>query len=103
MSGATIYEFDAHTTNKMVYRWRGKLNLLPYPSTFHMSKVKANDFTNVIARFYMDGVLLYQRVVTSATEFRVPAVTGNNSVELELIGTSSIRTFQLAQNVSELD
>jgi hypothetical protein len=98
----TIYQFNAHATAKMIYRWRSKLNLMAYPTTFHFAKIQANDFTNVIARFYVDGVLLYQKVVTTNSEFRIPEKLAQNSFEMELIGTSSMRGFQVAQDVIEL-
>jgi len=102
-STTTIYEFNAHATSKMVYRWRGKLNLMPHPTTFHFAKVEANDFTNLIARFLVDGTLLYQRVIASASEFRIPERLAQTSVEMELIGSSSVRSMQAAQNVDELN
>jgi hypothetical protein len=102
-STVTIFQFDAHATNKMVYRWRGKLNLVPHPTAFHFAKLEADDFTNVIMRFYVDGTLLYQRVVASNSEFRIPEKLTQTSFEMELIGTSSLRSAQTAQTVDELD
>lgn len=101
-SNVNIYEFDADPSHNMVYRWRGALNLVDYPTTMHFSKVEGGDYTNLIARFYADGALVYQKVITGNTEFRVPEKLANTSIEMELIGTSTVRSHQLTQDVTEL-
>lgn len=101
-SGTTIYEFDADPANAMVYLWRGKLNLMPYETCFHFCKVEAGDYVNLVGRIYVDGVLLYTKLITGNTEFRIPESTATTSIELELVGTSSGRIFQIVQDVMEL-
>jgi hypothetical protein len=101
-AGSNIYQFDGDPTNKMAYRWRGKLNLVPYSMTYHFARVDANDFTNVIARFISDKVQFHQRVITSNLPFRIPESTSGDSFEVELIGTSSVRSIQVATSVDEM-
>lgn len=98
----TIFQFDAHATNKVRYLWRGKLNLLPHDTTMHFAKVEAEDFVNLVLRVYGDGVLIQTKQITSAAAFRVPATTCYNTYEVTLVGTSRARTVQLAQSIEEL-
>ena len=102
-SPLTIFQFDAHAIDRIRVQWRGKLNLLPYETTFHFAKVEAQDFTNLVLRVYADGALIYTVRVISAAAFRIPGLTCYSSYELELVGTSRGRTAQLAQTVTELD
>lgn len=101
-SSTAIFQWDAHATARIVYRWRGKLNLPPYPSTMHFAKVEAGDFTNLLSRVYADGVLLHENVGVSATPYRIPGDKAHGTYEQELMGTSRVRTHQVASHVDEL-
>ena len=102
-TGQQIYEFDAHTTNSMVFKFRGKLNLLPYPLAMQRARVTCQDYTNVLLRLYGDGVLLYTKVITDGTEFAVPSADTYSEFEIELMGTSTVRIASAAEHVEELD
>lgn len=101
-TGKTIFQFDGDAASNMVYRWRGKLNLFQHPKTPHMGRVRALSYANLIAKFYGDGVLLLTKVITSAKEFKLPALKAFESYEMELIGTSTSRSIQAAEDVTEL-
>ena len=100
-NGLRIYQFDAGASD-MVYRWRGRLNLTPHPITLSIAQVRALSFTNLVVRVYGGGALIYERVLTDAREFTLPALDSFDSYELELIGTSTARTAQAAEDVLEL-
>lgn len=100
--GATIYQWDGNDTSPMVYRWRGKLNLLPWPGCFQMFKVRAEDFDNLVLRIYADGDMILEEPMTSATPDTLPMLDDYTEVEIELIGTSRARGVQLVEDVREL-
>lgn len=103
-TGVQIYEFDAETGNgHVVYRWRGKLNLLSHPSAFAYCKVEAEDFTNLALNLYGDGDLLVNTIVTSEDPFTLPMTEDYHRFEIELVGTSRVRTVQVANDVMEFD
>ena len=102
-TGQQIYEFDSHATNNMVFRFRGKMNFLPYPIGMQRARITCFDYANVVVRFYGDGVLLYTKLVTDGTEFAVPTDTSYSEFEIELMGTSSIQIASAAEHVEELD
>ena len=102
-NGLRVFEFDSPTgSGNMVYQWRGKLNLTPYPLTLTIAQVRALDFTNLLLRVYADGALLYTKVITSQKEFVIPALAQHDSYEWELLGTSTARNMQGAEDVQEL-
>lgn len=97
-----IFAFDAGASD-MVYRWRGKLNLSPYPLALAIAQVRALDYANVLWRIYgSDGALLYERVLASEREFVLPLPGAQGSHEMEFVGTSTVRTAQAAEDVMEL-
>lgn len=101
VNGKKIYEFDAGS-GSLVFRWRGKLNLMPYPVTFEIAQVRAPSYANIVLRVYGDGALIHERVLTNIREFVLPAFDTYDTVELELIGTTTVRTVQVAEDVQEL-
>jgi hypothetical protein len=54
-NGLRLFQFDAAPDSDMVFRWRGKLNLMPYPITLTIAQVRAASFTNLVAKFYADA------------------------------------------------
>lgn len=102
--GLTIYTFDAvEGDGHMVYRWRGKLNLLPHPTAYTYCQLRALDYANLVLRMYGDGVLFFERRITSQEPFTLPLSAPYSSFELELVGTSTVRTLQVAEDIGEFD
>lgn len=101
-NGNVISQFEGDDTQLMTYRWKGKLWLLPYPSTMLIAQVKAEDYDNILFRVYGDGVQVDEIAVTSEEEFTLPAVDVYSKVEIEVLGTSAIREIQIAEDVMEL-
>lgn len=98
-----IHQFDGHATDLLRYRYRGKFHLLPYPAGMTIAQVHASDFANLVLRTYgSNGTLLQTKQITSETEFTVPALAARPNYELELVGTSTVRQAQLAEDVTEL-
>lgn len=102
-SDNTVYEFDADEAADLTYRWKGRLNLMPHPSTMHFAKVEAGDFANILARVRRDGAQIDERAIANANSYRIEGKQPGNAYELELLGTSTVRTMQAAQTVEELD
>lgn len=100
-NGLRIYQFDAGASD-MVFRWRGRLNVTPYPLRLAIAQVRALAFTNLLVRLYGNGVLVYERVVADGREFTLPTLAAYDTLELELMGTSTTRTLQAAEDVMEL-
>jgi hypothetical protein len=100
--GLTIFEFDSEDGDgDMVYRWRGKLNLLPYAQAMRIGRVRAAAYDNLLVSHYGDGVLVKQRLVSSSDSFTVPARKGYETYEHELVGTSTVRETVLVDDMRE--
>jgi len=101
--GKTIFEFEGDPSNHMVYRWRSKLWLNEYPVSMLMAQVRAADYQNIVWTLYGDGAEVDQRVIATQTEFTLrQADEPYNTLEMELIGTSTVRVIQAAEDVLEL-
>jgi len=98
----TIYQFDAHASNLLRFRFRTKLYLPPYPVTLTLAQVHAEAFTNLVLRVYGNGTLLLTKQITSLREFTLPALATYDSYELEIVGTSTVRSVQASEDVMEL-
>lgn len=101
--GQTLYQFDGDPSSLMTYLWRGRLNLVeqPYAPAFH--RVQGGDFARLIARAYQDGNVMFERVITDNVEFRGGRRDlAEVSFEQELIGTSRVRVFESAEDISEI-
>jgi hypothetical protein len=104
VNGLKIFAFNSPDGDgHMVYRWKGKLNLLSHPAAFVYCQVRAEDYDNLVLRLYSDGVLLSQDVIASEVPFTLPLVDDYTTFEVELIGTSRVRTVQVAEDISEFD
>jgi len=100
--GTAIYQWNGADT-PMPYRWRGKLWLLPLEMAFQMAKVKAADFDGIVLHLYRDeGTELLARRITSKLEFTLPMGKSYEALEVELVGTSRVRTVQLVEQVEEV-
>lgn len=103
VSTTEIYEFDSpNAYGDMTYRYRGRLNLLPRPGAFTYCKVKADDYLNLLLNVYGDGVLIFSVQVTSKEEFTLPMLDEYESCEIELVGTSRVRSYQLVESIEEI-
>lgn len=100
--GVTIYQFDGDDASKMVTLWRGKLNLLPRPATPQVCQVRCEDYENIMVRGYGDGALHFEQVLTGEMEFTLPTLDEFTTYEIELLGTSRVRTVDVAETVEEL-
>jgi hypothetical protein len=104
-TGQQIYQFDyeGEGGSDMVFRFLGKLNLLPYPAAMQRARVTAGNYTNLVVTFYGDGNQIYTKVVTSELEFTLPSADTYTEFQIELIGTSPARIASAAEDVKELD
>lgn len=102
--GLTIFTFNAEDGDgHMAYQWKGKLNLLPYTACFSYFQVRAEDYTNLLMRVYADGEMIFEEAITSKEPGAMPLLDGYDSFEVELLGTSRVRTVQFAEDISEFD
>ncbi len=105
IDGLTIYEFEGSPTDLMVYRWRTKMWLEPYPAFHSIAQVRRDRYAvgNLIARFYGDGVLLDEILIDGDVEFTLtPPDEAYNEFEMELLGTDTVRVLEAADDVTEL-
>lgn len=102
IDGTHIYEFEGSDTDLMTYRWKGKLWMLERPSVMLMAQVKAEDYSNLLLRVYGDGVQIDEVVITGEAEFTLVTVDEYTTLQIELIGTSTVRTVQVVEDVQEL-
>lgn len=99
----TIFKFDGATNgDKLRYRYRGKLNEMPHPVAMTMAQVRAGEFTNLVFRVVADGTLLSAKAPASLREFRLPMSKAHDEYEIELVGTSRVRSTQVVEDVLEL-
>lgn len=101
--GLTIYQFDGDDASLMVFRWKGKLNLLPAPGAFQFARVRAYDYTNLVIRVYADGAEIDAYRVVNNKLTRIPALEDHDDYEIELIGTSTTRTGLLTTDAEEIE
>ncbi len=101
-AGNVISAFEGDSTQQMTYRWKGKLWLLPAQTYMIMARVRADDYDNILLRVYGDGVQVDEVVVTGEEEFTLAETDAYRKLEIEVLGTSTIREIQLAEDVREL-
>lgn len=103
IDGSTIFEFEGNPSVSMIYRFRGKLWLLPHPGWLSIFQVKAEDYDNILLRIYGDGAQIDELVVTEETEFTLAVADRYTRLEYEVLGTSTVRVLQGAEDIAELD
>jgi len=86
----------------MTYRWLSKLWLLERPAWLTIAQVRAEDYLNLLVRFYGDGVQISEIVVTESTEFTLDEADEYETFQIEILGTSTVRIAQAAEDVTEL-
>ena len=102
VNGHTIALFEGNPTVLMTYRYRSKLWLLERPAWFQMAQVRAGDYDNLLLRVYGDGVQLDEVLIAGETEFTLREADSYTEFELEFMGTSTVRSTQAAEDVTEL-
>lgn len=100
-NGSTVFEFDGATA-LMNYRWRSKKWFLESPTTFGWCRVIAEDYTNLLVRFYADGSQFYEKAVTSDLVFPLPRPDEYRQLEVEILGTSTVNSIEVVEDVAEL-
>lgn len=104
VDGLTIYQFDSPDTAELLtYRWRGKLNILTRPAAPQFCQVQAEDFNDITLRLYGNGALIYEVLVLSSEEFTLPTDNEFNTYEIEVVGTSRVRSIKVAETIDEID
>lgn len=100
--GQTLCEWNGGAED-MRYLWTGKLWLNPSPKAWEWVRVRAADFDDLAIEFYANGALLYSRVVTSNRPFRLPVRSDYDEIYWTAIGTSRVRSVEIADDILELD
>lgn len=106
--GTRIWAFDQYAggsptlTAQLPYRWRSKRFLQPWRQCFRRACVRAEDYADLWFLLYADGALVHTEQVLNADAFVLPD-TDANWVEFEIIGTSSVESVELADDVAELE
>jgi hypothetical protein len=101
VNGTTIFKFEGSNA-LMNYRWRSKKWFLESPTTFGWCRVIADDYTNLLVRFYADGAQFYEVAVTSQLVFPLPRVDEYRMFEVEILGTSTVNSIEAVEDVGEL-
>jgi hypothetical protein len=103
VDGKTIYEFEGNPSSYMTYQWRTKLWLEPHPSWHSIAQLRAKTYDNTVVRFFGDGVMLDEIVVSGEVEFTTtPPDKAYTRFEMEITGTDSVEILQIADDVTEL-
>lgn len=101
--GLSIFEFNPESgVDMLAYLWKSKLFLLPHPVAFSYCRVRAADYTDLVLRLYGDGVEMFEHTVTNGDPFRLPMLNAYNVGEVEVLGTSRVRTVELTESIEEL-
>ncbi len=102
VDGRTIFEFDAGA-ERMRYAWTGKLWLLPHPMALQWARVRAQDFTELGIEFTKDGQPLHNKLIASNKPFRLPARADYSEIDYVMVGTSRVRSAEVADDIGELE
>lgn len=97
---AVLLAWDAGTARRP-YRWRSRLHLNPVPTSYQAAQVRAADYDDLTLRIFADGVLLFERVITSDQPFVTPPLPQRGTY-IELEGTSRAFLVELAEDMEEL-
>ena len=98
--GAYIQKWN--TGSALPYVWRSKKFLLQTPVSFSAARVVASSYSNLTAKFYANGSLIFTQVVTSNVPFRLPSGQLYKQWEVQLEGTDGVLAVQLATSIREL-
>jgi hypothetical protein len=67
-----------------------------------IARVWAEDYDNILLRLYGDGVQVDEVVVVGDQEFTLAETDAYRKLEIEVLGTSTIRGIEIAEDVREL-
>ena len=98
--GTTVQKWDNGTAKTHV--WKSKRHNLGKPVALTCAQIKANAFTNLTFKMYVDGVLKYTKVVTSAEPFRLPSGFRSRIYEFEISGADHWTSAYVAGSMEEL-
>lgn len=99
-SNLNLLAWDS-AADRRVYRWRSKLFLNPIPSSYQAAHVRALDYADITLRIIADGVVIFERVVTSDAPFTLPPLPQRETL-IEIEGTSTVRVVEIANDMEEL-
>jgi hypothetical protein len=97
-----IAKFEGDPDSLMTFRWKGKLWQLPAQTAMMIARVWAEDYDNILLRLYGDGVQVDEVPVVSDQEFTLAETDAYRKLEIEVLGTSTIRGIEIAEDVREL-
>lgn len=83
------------------YRWRSRLHLNPVPTSYQAAQVRAADYDDLTLRIFADGVLLFERAVTSDAPFTLPPLPQRETL-IEIEGASTVQFVEIAEDMMEL-
>lgn len=98
-SGGTSYVHTFNTGSALTYTWKSKEFV--DKDKYTCAKV-TGAFTSITFKFYLDGILVQTKTVTSEKMFRLPAKGYHISKEVQVEGTEQIDSIQLATSPKEL-
>jgi hypothetical protein len=98
--GANIQKWDNGAAK--THTWKSKRHNLGKPESFTCAQIKANSFSGMTFKMYVDGVLKYTKAVTSPTPFRLPSGFKSRIYEFEISGTDHWTSAYIAQSMEEL-
>jgi hypothetical protein len=99
---AAIVQFNGDPTSKLVYRWRGKLNIFGRATAMRRVRVHAADYANLVLLVYTDGDLISIDVITSDEIVTLPVDDTCRTCEIELVGTSRVQRVLAAESEDEV-
>ena len=86
----------------LTYTWRSRIHEVPPGATFTCAKVIAQSYP-VTLNVYADGALIHTESVQSKNLFRLPpGFNDARELELEVQGTSTVSSLQMASSPGEL-
>ncbi len=98
--GTKIQKWDAGSA--LAHAWKSKRFNLSAPFQYAWVQIKANSFSSLTFKLFIDGALKHTQVVTSRDPFRLPGGFRAHLYECEISGTSHWTAFALASSVEEL-
>jgi len=98
--GTAVQKWDAGSAK--THAWKSKRWNLSALAIFSWAQIKANSFSNLTFKLYIDGVLQVSQAVTSAEPFRLPPFSRARLFEVEISGTDHWTVCAVAASLDEL-
>lgn len=102
VNGHHIAEFEGNASVLLTYSYTSKL-WLTRPTWMSIAQVRAGDYDNLLMRVIGDGAQVDEVVVPDETEFTLVTVDEYTEMQIQVMGTNTVRTVAAAEDVSELD